>query len=97
MYMGFIRIALGEIDEAVIALKKAKADFPKHQSVNLYLASALSLQGRVDEARVVLAEYMKLALGKRDTIEKLRAERGHLDPDFERVAEGLRRAGMPEK
>ena len=55
------------------------------------------MNGRVDEAQVVLAEYMQLALGKRNTIEKLRAERGHLDPDFERVLEGLRRAGMPER
>ena len=97
MYIGMSRVALGEYDKAVIALKKAKAGFPKHPSVNLNLATALALQGRVDEARAVLAEYMKLALGKRNTIEKLRADREHLLPNFERIAEALRRAGMPER
>jgi hypothetical protein len=51
--------------------------------------------GREDEARVVLGTYMKLAPGQ--TIETIRTSHSWLGPGFERVLEGLRRAGMPER
>jgi hypothetical protein len=53
--------------------------------------------GRVDEGRAVLAKYMKLANGQRNTIETIRASLSWMGPGFERVLEGLRRAGMPER
>ncbi len=40
---------------------------------------------------------MELARGKWNPIERLRADSGHLFPEFERVLEGLRRAGKPER
>ncbi|MGR3342814.1 MAG: adenylate/guanylate cyclase domain-containing protein [Paracoccaceae bacterium] len=96
-YIGINRFFLGEYQNAVIALNKAKADFPRQQSVQLYLAASLAMVGRADDARTVLATYTKLARGKRNTIAKLRADRGRVIPDFERFAEALRRAGMPER
>jgi len=96
-YIGINRFFLGEYQNAVIALNKAKADFPRQQSVHLYLAASLAMLGRTDEARTVLATYTKLARGKRNTIAKLRADRGAVMHDFERLAEALRRAGMPER
>jgi hypothetical protein len=80
----------------VEALKKATADFPKHASIKLYLAAALAMAGREDEARVVLAAYAKLARGKRNTIEKLRIDRAHIVPNFKRLAEARRKVGFPE-
>ena len=97
LLMGNCRLLLGEYDKAVIDLKRAKADFPTHQNVNLYLASALALHGRLAEAREILATFANLPDAKWNTIESVRANLGHLSPDWDRVLEGLRRAGMPEQ
>jgi adenylate cyclase len=96
-YIGTALFYLGRYQESVAAINEAQAEYPKHASIKLYLASSLAMLGREDEARVVLAEYTKLALGKRNTIEKLRADRGHIVPDFDRLATALRRMGMPER
>jgi adenylate cyclase len=96
-YIGTGLFHLGKYQEAAVAFTKATADFPNHASIKLYLASSLAMDGRADEARVVLAEYTKLARGKRNTIEKLRADRGHIVPEFESLATALRRMGMPER
>ena len=97
MLIGANRVLLGEYDKAQIALNKAKAEFPTHQIVNMYLASALALSGRMEQARKALSEYLKLVGEKRNTIEKVRANLKHISPDIERILEGLRRAGMPER
>ncbi len=78
-------------------LNKALNSSPNDPTANFALASALAKLGRVDDARVVLATYMKLARGQRNTIETLRASHSWLGPGFERVLEGLSRAGMPER
>ena len=49
------------------------------------------------EAREVLAKYLELSRGKRDTIENLRAYKQLPDSKFERLYGGLRQAGMSEK
>jgi len=97
MLLGNCRLLLGDYEKAVIDLKKAKADFPTHQNLNLYLASALALHGRLDEARETLATLANLPDAKWKTIEIVRANLGHLSPDWDRVLDGLRRAGMPER
>jgi TolB-like protein/class 3 adenylate cyclase/Tfp pilus assembly protein PilF len=96
-YMGLANIHLGQDREAVSILNKAVAGSPNDPTANFALASALAMLGRVDEARVVLGKYMELANGQQNTIEALRASHSWMGPGFERVLEGLRRAGMPER
>ena len=96
-YLGIANLHLGQYGKAVTSLNKAIADFPNDPTVNFALASALAMRGRVDEARIVFAKYVKLARGQRNTVEKLRARYSWMGPGFERVLEGLRRAGMLEK
>ena len=98
LYMGQAYSYFERYEESVKAFKKSVSEFPNNLGVLRGLASALAKIGRVDEARVVLAKYVKISRGKRDTIEKLRAYLSHYsDANFERVYGGLRRAGMPEK
>ena len=96
-YMGLANLHIGQDREAANFLNKAVTSSPNDPTANFGLASALAMLGRVDEARVVLAKYMKLASGQRNTIETLRASHSWMGPGFERVLEGLRRAGMPER
>jgi len=95
-YIGNALLYIGKYQESVETLKMAAANFPKHASIKLYLMSALAMAGRKDEARVVLAAYTKLARGKRNTIEKLHADREHIVPNFKRLAKALRKLGFPE-
>lgn len=96
-YLGGQHFAQGRYKDALVYLSKAKAEFPRHQSINLYLAATLAMLGRADDAKAALKTYQSLAGGKRNTIEKLRADRAHIVPDFDRLATGLRRAGMPDR
>jgi TolB-like protein/Flp pilus assembly protein TadD len=96
-YMGLANIFIGQDSEAVSLLNKAAAKSPNDPTTHFALASALTMLGRTDDARVALAKYMELARGQRNTIESLRASHSWLGPGFKRVLEGLRRAGMPEQ
>ena len=96
-YLGLANLHLGQDREAASFLNKAVTSSPNDPTANFALASALAMLGRVDEGRVILAKYMKLANGQRNTIETLRASLSWMGPGFERVLEGLRRAGMPER
>ena len=97
LYTGQAYSLLEQYEESVKAFNKSVSEFPKHVGVLRGLASSLAKVGRVDEARIVLAKYVKLSRGKRDTIEKLRAYHQYPDSKFERLYGGLRQAGMPEK
>jgi tetratricopeptide (TPR) repeat protein len=96
-YLGATKFYMRKYQASADNLAKALADFPKHQSVNLYLAASLAMLGHQKKAKIVLATYTKLARGKRDTIEKLRTDRAHIEPNFDLLAAALRRAGMPER
>ena len=97
MYMGLAYSLLEQYEESVKAFNKSVSEFPNHTTVLRGLASSLAKICRIDEARVVLAKYVKLSRGKRDTIEKLRAYLKFSESKFERIFGGLRQAGMPEK
>ena len=98
MYTAQAYAILGRYEKAVKTYKRSVSEYPNHTAVLRGLASALVKIGRVEEARVVLAKYIKLSRGKRDTVEKLRAYfKFFSDDKFERLFGGLRQAGMPEK
>lgn len=95
-YIGASRYFLGEYDAAVAALQSAKADFPKHQSLTFHLVAALAMANQDAAARAMLDEYFGLVGNDRNSIEEIRMTHEKLVPDFALLAEGLRRAGMPD-
>jgi adenylate cyclase len=99
--LGYAHLLLGRAEESVGFLEKARASNPRLYYVHLYLAAALGLAGRVEEARQALAESLRLKPDY-DTLERVRAgSPGTRHPDHVELAErtvhvGLRRAGMPD-
>ncbi len=95
-YMGLAYLHSGQDEQAVDALNRAIAGAPKDPMANLALASAQALTGRVAKARETLQKARALAHEDETTLRTLRAGYGWLGPGFDRVLDGLRRAGMPE-
>jgi TolB-like protein/class 3 adenylate cyclase/Flp pilus assembly protein TadD len=95
-YMAIANIQSGADGEAVDLLNKVIAASHNDQMAHFALASALANLGHLEESQAVLAKYMELTGGERSTIEALRISLGWMGPQFERVLEGLRAAGMPE-
>jgi adenylate cyclase len=58
--LGLCHLYLGQVDEAINLLRKARAGNPRFWFAHLYLAGALGFRGDIDEARVALAEAIKL-------------------------------------
>lgn len=96
-YMGLAHLQDGQDAEAITALNRAIAGSPKDPLANFALTSALALAGRVEEARGALEKSMELAYNDKTTITTLRSSHSWMGPGFERVLEGLRIAGMPER
>jgi len=94
-YMGLAYLHSGQDQKAIEALNRAIAGAPGNPTAHFALASALALTGRVAEARETLEKARGLAHDERTTLRTLRDGYAWLGPGFERVLEGLRRAGMP--
>ena len=84
---------LGRYDRAVRSYQRALTDQPKAIWINRFLAPALELAGRKDDAKQSL-----LALGRAFpdlTIAQVRKGLPHTSVLLDRVAEGLGNLGMP--
>jgi adenylate cyclase len=101
---GFCHLLLGDKDQAVDFLRKAHAENPRIFYIPLWLAAALGYRGDIDEAKIALAEFLKLS-PEGNSIARLKADaarRGPVDPRFTALTEkteyaGLRAAGLPEE
>ncbi|HMA10122.1 MAG TPA: tetratricopeptide repeat protein, partial [Ramlibacter sp.] len=97
-YEGMALLLLGQDTAAAQSLAHGATATPPAPLAHLYLASALALSGRIDEAQAQVAQFPKLYPGV--TLSRWRALEVSDAPEFlkqrERVYEGLRRAGMPE-
>jgi len=58
--LGLCRICLGQVDEAINLLRKARAANSRYAVNYLYLAGALGLRGDLDEARISLGDAIRL-------------------------------------
>jgi adenylate cyclase len=58
--LGRCHLFLGQVDEAIDLLRKARSTSPRYYFVHLHLAAALGLRGDLSEARAALAEGIKL-------------------------------------
>ena len=96
---GLLHLMLRQDDQAIEVLRRSIALNPEIMMLSSsYLAAALALTDRIDEARDYLARYLKNAPLR--TITAWRAQVGAAHPAYlafrERLYEGLRKAGMPE-
>jgi TolB-like protein/class 3 adenylate cyclase len=98
-FSGISDLYLGRLDQAIDRLQKCVELSPKEMFVYLYLAAALALAGRANEAAEACATWRRSH--PNFTLAKFRAETRGDNPIYlaqrERVYEGLRRAGMPEE
>jgi TolB-like protein/DNA-binding winged helix-turn-helix (wHTH) protein/tetratricopeptide (TPR) repeat protein len=95
---GKAELHLGHYDEAASWLARAIETGTPSARNDAYLAAALALAGRADEARTALAKFRQMKPSA--TIASLRAQARSTEPGFvtqqERFFEGLRLAGLPE-
>jgi DNA-binding winged helix-turn-helix (wHTH) protein/predicted Zn-dependent protease len=95
--MGLIYLMQGEDEKAVDLLSRAAMEAPNAGHPAAYLASAYALVGREQEARDALAHYLKL--WPKTSLDNFGPMVGTaaFNSKMERVIEGLRLAGLPER
>jgi len=85
---------LGEYDKAVEMYRRGLQERPNARWIYRHLAGALSGAGRIDEAKAVLVELLRSYPDF--TIAKFRQAMVFADDALDRMAENLRRIGVPE-
>jgi TolB-like protein/Tfp pilus assembly protein PilF len=97
--LGIADLYLGRLDKAVERLRKSVEVNANNDLPYFYLAAALSLAGRANEAAQACASGRRLA--PYFTVAKFRAEAKSDNPVYlaqrERACEGMRKAGIPEQ
>jgi adenylate cyclase len=100
--LGLCHLYLGQVDEAIDLLRKARAANPRFWFAHLYLAGALGFCGDLDEARVALAESIRLK-PEVNSLARFGAQYPWItNPPYWALLEktvnlGLRRAGFPDE
>jgi len=99
--LGASHLFLGHVDQAIDLLKHARAASPRLWSMHFWLAGALGLKGDLDEAKVALAESLKLkpemnSLAWRRASSPLNANPPYWALQEKTLNVGLRRAGFPD-
>jgi pentatricopeptide repeat protein len=86
---------LGRYPEAVALLKRRIQRNPETDLARALLAACYGQMGRVEEAHEAWRELIRV--NPSYSIEESQAEAPYQNPeDFERIVEGLRKAGLPE-
>ena len=98
---GLAHIMLSQDDVAVSCLRRAVANNPEFPAASAYLVAALALNGKEAEARGQLISYLSLRDTTTRTVDSWR-RLAYSDNRLylalrERIYEGLRKAGMPER
>ena len=99
--LGACHLLLGHANEAIDLLKKARSANPRLWFIHLWLAGALGLRDDLDEARVALAEGIRLKPDV-NSVAGYRAQFPRTNPQYSALSAntietGLHRAGMPEE
>jgi class 3 adenylate cyclase/TolB-like protein/tetratricopeptide (TPR) repeat protein len=98
--LGLCRILLGEVDKAIVHLRKARLANPQLYYIHAFLAAALALHEETDEAADVLREVVRIRpeFASQSDLQTVLRESS---PEYLRlwrstVYKGLIRAGLPE-
>ncbi len=87
--------ALGRYDEAAEWAKRRIAANPRTDTSRVFLAASCAQMGRFDEARAAWDEALRV--NPSYSLEQRRKVLPYKNPqDFKRLADGLRKAGLPE-
>jgi TolB-like protein len=85
----------GRSDEAVIVAERAVGEQPNHSATRRSLAAAYAFVGRIEEARQVMTDVLRLAPRMRTS--RITEWAGPHQPEYlARLAQAYRLAGMPE-
>jgi TolB-like protein len=99
LFVGLAKLWQGADAEAIVWLRRSLEANRNHPSSHFNLAAALALVGELDEARATV--QAGLALNPNFTIRRVRTNTPSSHPVYlagrERVYEGLRMAGVPER
>jgi len=96
--LGFAYFLTGDYEKAVSVSKKACALAPDSEGCHRTLAAAYGMMGKQTEARAEAAELIRIA--PEWSIEGWKQRQAYVynkQADVNHIAEGLRRAGLPEK
>jgi adenylate cyclase len=95
-YLGNAFYMLKRYDEAVPPLRECVSRMRYFRIGHLWLAAALAQLDRMDEARAAAAEVLRIEPGF--TIQRWKCTAVYRRPeDAERLLDGIRKAGLPEK
>jgi adenylate cyclase len=95
-FLGLAYYMLGRYPEAVATLREFVLQSPNHRPGRAWLTATYSQLGRVEEARIEAAELLRIYPAW--TIRGIFRKGGYLrDEDVDHLADGLRKAGLPEK
>jgi adenylate cyclase len=96
-YIGRALVHLGRYEEALTSLDIGLRRAPHFGHFQRYRAAALAHLGRLDEVRATLSVPMPIGIYIYRTIGDVRRWDSYLESiEFERLIEGLRKAGFPE-
>jgi adenylate cyclase len=98
---GACHLLLGHLNEAIDLLGRARTENRGLWFNHLWLAGALGLKGDLDDARIALAESLKLKPGI-DSLARFGAQSPYTNPAYmalraKTLYVGLRRAGFPDE
>src|SRR5262249_33452328 len=100
LHKGFALALLHQDDQAIEWLRRAVAGAPQWPVPQALLAAALAETGQEAEARETLKRYLSLTGTRARTLAQWRGQLPSDNPVFlayaGRLAEGLRKAGLPE-
>ena len=101
MILGWCRLMLNQVDQAIDLLIKSRAANPRPWFTHFALAAATGLKGDLDEAKAALARSLKLN-PEVDSLARFRARRPWGNPQYwalfeNTAAAGVRQAGFPEE
>jgi class 3 adenylate cyclase/TolB-like protein/Flp pilus assembly protein TadD len=98
--LGLCKILLGEVDEAIVHLRKARLTNPRLYYIHAFLAAALALHEEVDEAADALREAVRIRpeFASQSELQTVLRESS---PEYltlwrDTVYTGLLRAGLPQ-
>jgi adenylate cyclase len=95
-YVGFASAyeLLGEYDKAALMYQRGLQERPNARWIYRHLAGSLSGAGRIDEGKLALAEMLRSYPDY--TISRFKQAMVFSEAAFVRMAENLRRLGLPE-
>ena len=98
-FLGLAYYMLRRYPEALAPIREFVSRSPNHMPGRVWLIATYAQLGRLEQARAEAAELLRIFPGwtLSGRLMKAMAHRYHHAEDFEHLADGLRKAGLPEK